>query len=145
MPAPPKSGTSPRHRADVLPVRSDNRSPAESEHGPPWSGAVPAQDTPNRRPPTRMGGRLRGRPYARVGTWLGARLRGRTGCRLSAWLSTRLRARLGGRLLGRFDAWVFGDLDARARELGWRVRRPAPFVRVYRDPRFDRLHGGDRP
>lgn len=35
------------------------------------------------------------------------------------------------------------DLDAVAR--GWTVSRPAPFVRRYRDPRFDRMRTGSTP
>ncbi|MFG1682308.1 hypothetical protein ACGFNP_19225 [Nonomuraea sp. NPDC049269] len=40
-------------------------------------------------------------------------------------------------LLEVLDAWAFAELDARARERGWQVRRPAPLMRVYRAPEFD--------
>ncbi|NRQ31953.1 hypothetical protein HII36_08880 [Nonomuraea sp. NN258] len=42
-------------------------------------------------------------------------------------------------LLRRIDAWAFDALDARARAQGWQVRRPAPLIRVYRNPDFDTL------
>lgn len=35
-------------------------------------------------------------------------------------------------LLRVLDARAFRDLDAAARAGGWQVRRPAPFIRVYR-------------
>ena len=37
------------------------------------------------------------------------------------------------------DDWAFTKLDAQATAQGWQVRRPAPFIRVYRNPRFDTL------
>jgi hypothetical protein len=40
-------------------------------------------------------------------------------------------------LLERLDRWAFADQDARARAQGWQVRRPALFIRVYRNPKFD--------
>jgi hypothetical protein len=40
-------------------------------------------------------------------------------------------------LLEKLDHRAFDRLDTRAREQGWQVRRPAPLVRVYRNPDFD--------
>lgn len=42
-------------------------------------------------------------------------------------------------LLDILDDWAFAKLDAQARVQGWQVRRPAPLIRVYRNPRFDTL------
>ncbi|MFI6319998.1 hypothetical protein ACIBG8_20850 [Nonomuraea sp. NPDC050556] len=36
-------------------------------------------------------------------------------------------------LLHLLDRWAFDELDRRAREQGWEVRRPAPLMRVYRN------------
>ncbi|NUO98228.1 MAG: hypothetical protein HOV96_28890 [Nonomuraea sp.] len=44
---------------------------------------------------------------------------------------------MGEALLGKLDHWAFDGLDERARERGWHVRRPAPLIRVYRNPDFD--------
>ncbi|MGW0804944.1 hypothetical protein [Nonomuraea sp. NPDC002799] len=40
--------------------------------------------------------------------------------------------------MDKLDAWAFRDLDDHARAQGWQVRRPAPLIRVYRNPAFDR-------
>lgn len=40
-------------------------------------------------------------------------------------------------LFDRLDHWAFDRLDTRARAQGWQVRRPAPLIRVYRNPDFD--------
>jgi hypothetical protein len=40
-------------------------------------------------------------------------------------------------LLGQLDHWAFDELDERAKAQGWQVRRPAPLIRVYRNPDFD--------
>lgn len=44
---------------------------------------------------------------------------------------------LWGVLLEKLDTWAFRELDDRARAQGWEVRRPAPLIRVYRNPDFD--------
>ncbi|MFI6919092.1 hypothetical protein ACIBIZ_03995 [Nonomuraea spiralis] len=49
----------------------------------------------------------------------------------------RTYGRLAEALLAKLDHWAFDALDERARSQGWRVRRPAPLVRVYRNPDFD--------
>ena len=48
-------------------------------------------------------------------------------------------ARASGSLFAALERWIFRapDLDAAAR--GWQVSRPAPFRRVYRDPRWDSI------
>ena len=40
--------------------------------------------------------------------------------------------------LDALDRKVFLDVDLDATARGWRVNRPRPFVRAYRDPRWDR-------
>ncbi|GAA3471169.1 hypothetical protein [Nonomuraea roseola] len=42
-------------------------------------------------------------------------------------------------LLELLEAWAFDAQDARARRQGWTVHRPAPLIRVYRNPRFDTM------
>jgi hypothetical protein len=49
----------------------------------------------------------------------------------------RIPGRLSETLLGKLDHWAFDGLDERARSQGWQVRRPAPLIRVYRNPDFD--------
>lgn len=41
-------------------------------------------------------------------------------------------------LLHLLDRWAFDELDRRAREHGWEVRRPAPLMRVYRNAALGR-------
>ncbi|GAA4060754.1 hypothetical protein [Nonomuraea soli] len=41
-------------------------------------------------------------------------------------------------LLDLLDEWIFAALDRHARCQGWEIRRPAPFIRVYRNPAVGR-------
>lgn len=37
------------------------------------------------------------------------------------------------------DDWIFLDDELAALTRGWQVSRPGPFVRTYRDPRWDQV------
>lgn len=41
-------------------------------------------------------------------------------------------------LLAILDEWIFAEPDRQARRNGWEIRRPALFIRVYRNPAFGR-------
>jgi hypothetical protein len=42
-------------------------------------------------------------------------------------------------LAASLDGWMFADDELAALARGWQVARPRPFIRVYRDVRWDQV------